>query len=92
MSDNAVPQPTQVNMQPSAQYVPTPEEEEALQAIPRNFLKFGAMGFAGGAITTHLTLRSTIYTLCLSELEMDPIEAHKMRFASSFLNHLHSQF
>lgn len=54
--------PTQsiIDKMPPAQYMPTPEEEEALQAIPRSFLKFGALGFAGGAVVTHFSISSML--------------------------------
>lgn len=41
-------------------YEPTPEELAVLQSIPRDFIKFGALGFAGGALSTHLIMRATI--------------------------------
>lgn len=41
-------------------YEPTPEEVAVLQSIPRDFIKFGALGFTGGALSTHLIMRATI--------------------------------
>lgn len=69
-------------------YTPTPEEQAVLLAIPRDFLKFGALGFAGGSIATHIGLKSTYVTKFYHldtlncSLEMEKCD---LNFGSTFL-------
>lgn len=40
-------------------YEPTAEEQEALKAIPRDFILYSALGFTGASVVAHIFVSRT---------------------------------